>query len=1120
MPVGIRRLVSVSLVSLCALVGGLVFGSALALASAPETPEKEKASAITATTATLEGVLNPKATGAVEGGEYEFEYRVSESECEGENDAPEPGTGIAAGLPAEPKSVNLTGLQPHQKYTFCLVERNAASEVAKGVPVTFETEAAKPTVESETTALPVKATEATLEAQVNPNNESTTYRFEYSTSATGETLNAPVTTLASATVLGGFGNQTASVATGPALTQDTTYYYRVVATNKTGTSEGTVAHFKTAIAPETPEKLEAEPIGPITATLKGVLNPNTAGEVGTYEFAYRRSASECQRENPETHLRENENATTPGSSSTTSPQPVSAPVTELLPGAQYTFCLIAHNSADETTISSPVTFTTLPAAPMIVSESASSVESTGATLNAQIDPDGAATSYHFEYGTTESYGQRTPEAALTGLTGTETAAARITSLQPGTTYHYRVVASNECEAGKACVTDGQDKTLITPPPLGAAPPQHCENEKLRLEQPYGVGLPDCRAYEMVSPVETNGNDATDPGFYQGLEAVAPVAAVSGEAIAYTSAGSFAHPKGSGTQNEFLSRRGLGGWSTQDIVPLRVASKAEAFFSSYKDAIFTPELTEGVTDTNAQLTSEAPPWEVEKWGLYVDDFASGSYRFVGEIVWSVPTAGAVGASIDLSHVVFGEDGDLSEWVNGKILPVGVAPDGEGITAYTEGLHAVSSDGSRVFFSSQGQVYVRENAEREQSALGTGGECVEASKACTVAISGSAARFWGASADGSEAFFAEGEELEQYDVESAQTIALGNTVQGVVQISEDGSYVYFVAKGALKGAGGATLRNGGGAEPVAGEDNLYLAHEGATQFVATLAGNDSDDWTLGLAEDNGVVAPGGARLAFMSEQSLTGYDNEQSEPGECERSIGKNGLGPQETGRCQELYLYDAKTGGLECASCNPTGARPIGRSTLSASVPAPRESQHRPRALVEDGALFFDSSDALGPHASDGLQNVYEYEDGYVYAISNVAGGYESFFLDASASGNDVFFATADQLLPEDVSNNVVVYDARVDGGFPATVSPRPCDNGDACKPPPAPQSGVFGAPASATFSGAGNIPPTSLAATAVRSAKKVVRCAKGRKLTRGKCVRKKTTKKRKAKKSSHGKESN
>jgi hypothetical protein len=132
--------------------------------------------------------------------------------------------------------------------------------------------------------------------------------------------------------------------------------------------------------------------------------------------------------------------------------------------------------------------------------------------------------------------------------------------------------------------------------------------------------------------------------------------------------------------------------------------------------------------------------------------------------------------------------------------------------------------------------------------------------------------------------------------------------------------------------------------------------------------------------------------------------------------------------------------------------------------------------------------------------VYEYQGGRVYAISNVAGGFESFFLDASANGEDVFFGTADRLLPQDVSNNVVVYDARVGGGFPVTVAPVPCDNGDSCKPPPSPQPAVFGAPASATFSGAGNTITTGTATVTVK--KKTAAQLKAEKLTEalGRCT--------------------
>ena len=195
-----------------------------------------------------------------------------------------------------------------------------------------------------------------------------------------------------------------------------------------------------------------------------------------------------------------------------------------------------------------------------------------------------------------------------------------TGLKPGTTYHYRVVASNALPGD----VDGSEQEFTTPAAQGTGSPSSCSNEQLRVEQPYGVGLPDCRAYEMVSPLETNGSDATD-----WFVTSPPRAAVSGEAVTYASEGNFANPTGQTQENQFLSRRGPDGWSTQAITPLHHAESAEPF-PSYGTATFTPELTEGIASTNAALTSEG----VERndvLGFYVDDFATGTYRYVGEAV---------------------------------------------------------------------------------------------------------------------------------------------------------------------------------------------------------------------------------------------------------------------------------------------------------------------------------------------------------------------------------------------------------------------------------------------------------------------------------------------------------
>jgi hypothetical protein len=254
----------------------------------------------------------------------------------------------------------------------------------------------------------------------------------------------------------------------------------------------------------------------------------------------------------------------------------------------------------------------------------------------------------------------------------------------------------------------------------------------------------------------------------------------------------------------------------------------------------------------------------------------------------------------------------------------------------------------------------------------------------------------------------------------------------------------------------------------------------------------------------VTPDGTRLAFESERSLTKFDNERAEPGECE-SGGGAGERRGETGGCREVYIYNALTGRLVCASCDRSlwsgavPAHPVGPAELGGQEADPEGDAfeelsgfYLPWNLSEDGGrLFFQSPDPLVPGDSNGLLDVYEWEqdgfdacrqeDGCVLPISDVTGGHESHFMDASASGEDVFIATADQLLPSDTDTRVDVYDARVDGGFPVTAAVPVCDNADSCKPLASPQpASVFGAPASATFSGPGDLVVATMPAKAVK----------------------------------------
>ena len=207
----------------------------------------------------------------------------------------------------------------------------------------------------------------------------------------------------------------------------------------------------------------------------------------------------------------------------------------------------------------------------------------------------------------------------------------------------------------------------------------------------------------------------------------------------------------------------------------------------------------------------------------------------------------------------------------------------------------------------------------------------------------------------------------------------------------------------------------------------------------------------------MTPDGRHLAFMSVERLTGYENVDEATGEADH----------------EVFEYSAETGQLECASCDPSGARPRGNAFLGAKM-SERVSTpfHQPRSLSDDGSrLFFTSPDPLVPGLSGGSGKVFEYEGGAIQLISGTEGGGDSVFLDASASGDDVFFATRERLTPTDTDELVDVYDARVDGGIPMPAPPMPCLGG-ACREPFGPPP-LLSAPSSATFTGHGNLPSPS-----------------------------------------------
>jgi hypothetical protein len=1004
----IRRLTLTTLASLCALAGGFAFSAVPALAAAPEAPVTiSPAKAITATSAILEGTLNP---GAVAKAGWYFAYSTEFTCLIGAATTPVEAEVEGKALP---EHVEVTGLQPSRTYTFCMVATNGAGEqTPSSNEVSFTTLAAKPTVEvgGESTSA-VGSTAATLEAQVNPNNQATTAYFQYSTSATvngsGSLTGSTQIPTPPGTALGSaYGDQPAGPVALASLQPGTTYYYQAVATNATGTSYGTVQSFTTVPTPSTDAPT---PIAATTATLNGHLTLNSVD--AKYSFSYN-AGGECTG-----------GSSTPtgdaGTGAGSAPQATA--VTGLLPNTQYTVCFLTSNAFGSEQ-GPAVSFTTLVAQPVIASEFVTNVESTSATLRAEVDPGGAETTYHFQYGTSTAYGQSTPESASIGADNTDhPAAAPIQGLEPGTTYHYRLVATNS--QSPVGGTLGLDKLLATPTAAGqlagSAPSEGCANERRRSEQPFGLKLPDCRAYEMVSPINKDDNDAVTNtcfgGEYENL------ASLSGEAIAYISAGSFAEPSGSRICDTYVSRRGPEGWSTRSITPPHTSLEGVwgGGRNPFEGMTFTPELSKGVVDNQSTpLTSEVPKGYSE---VYLADFASGSYQWLsrnglqaeaysGQAYEYGPEYS--GSTADLSHVFYDYGGTYESIDGGEPILVSANNKGEntggnlgaggfnGQTAEDADVwHAVSPDGKRIYFSTYGeygaesrnrQIYLRENPEQPQSPVDGLGNCTVPADACTVPVSASQRTvpdpngpwtkwYWGANVDGSKVFFTSREELTdnaytgtkdnawnlyEYDLETEKLTDLsvdttgadteGAAVLGVMRISEDGSYVYFVAEGKL--AEGATA---GATAGQGRQANLYVSHDGgAPKFIATLGINKTYDTPLkerryeeegeSLGDDAGqdwsrepvhhqTAVKSDGTLAFVSEESVTGYDNERAE-----NSVHECG----ENNRCDEVYLYDPSTGSLTCVSCNPSGARPIGPSHLTSVQLAPKRGLlHEPWVIM-------------------------------------------------------------------------------------------------------------------------------------------------------------------------------
>jgi hypothetical protein len=433
----------------------------------PETPKTEAATAITGTTATLHGVLNPLAEG--EKGTFEFTYQRSKTkECNAEHVAPEPA-GAALGHAGEAVSTPVTGLEGSTEYGFCVVAINGANESATGSVKTFKTPAAAPVVveEHESRVTPYVGF---LEGVVNPEKQETEYHFEYAASE-AKLLGDEGTSLGEGSVSGGPEPVGVNPAESGLLEPAKTYYYRLVATNETGTIDGPVEHF-TTLTTEAP-LIEGESASGVTqadAVLHATINPNY--QLTTYQFLIGEPGGLL------IPVLATEGELGAGFGGNEVSADLATNALELEPNAEYEYEVVATNHAgitDGHTVLGAQKFLTPPEPPTVETGAASAVTPYSATIAGSVNPGAEGqpaqdeTTYYFQYSTDTSYSNQIPIVAAKVGEGEAAVkeTAELAGLAPDTTYHYRIVAANN-NAGTPQVVDGEGKTfktVATPPVL-------------------------------------------------------------------------------------------------------------------------------------------------------------------------------------------------------------------------------------------------------------------------------------------------------------------------------------------------------------------------------------------------------------------------------------------------------------------------------------------------------------------------------------------------------------------------------------------------------------------------------------------------------------------------------
>jgi hypothetical protein len=1067
---------------------------------------------LTRTTAVLKGTVNG------DGKPMSYRFQYGETSSLGLETTVQGFSGAEAKVSAE-----VSGLRAGRTYFFRIVGSN---ENGTNVGVINELETA-PAVEGVVTG-PVASIEpesVTLTGELLPGGFDANYYFEWGASeAYDNSTPAPP-----GTDVGSGLSTVVAEADLEGLSPNTLYHYRLVAENEYGITRGQDQTFTTS----GPPRICNEPItaiGQEEATVNACVNPDQL--VTTYHFEYGETTSYGTEWPP--------GGQSIGSGST--PVAVSMVLTGLRVGATYHVRVVAENRAGRT-IGPDQTFTTVASAPVDATY-ASRVGSSEATLNAQINPLGHDTHYYFEYGTQSCQANPAPCSDTPLPPGGDIGEGNedtpqevtLTGLMPATTYYFRVVASNtfgitegaehtfttQSKAGSLSLPDNRAWEMVSPPNKQGAVVEALTSEGgLIIASEEGNAL--TYVVNGAFGQEVQGNRSPE---WQQVLATRSSSGWGSRDIATPSSEAKGFAGGSAPEYQFFS----------PDLSMALDEPAEPgprppLAPGVKQA--TPYLRDNATGTFLPLVTEANTDTTTRFGGQVYFLSSTSDLRHVVIASSVALTGT------------GSSQGLYEWSEGQlryvsVLPNGLAPSGEVELGFLDRVlaHAISDNGSRIVWgqkaenSGRGTLYMRDVNH---------GRTIRLDRAQGVAEPvESSAQFQTASSDGSRVFFTDKQRLTpDSTAEPSQAQATGRpdlyecemievagklrckltdltvdanqgehaSVQNFVfGASEDGTTLYLVAQGVL-----AANTNGNGETAQSRKNNLYELHydgsQWVTTFIAALSSQDSPEWEGGKLADTAYltarVSPNGRYLAFMSAAPLTGYDNVDANPA-------------AKGARDEEVFLYDAATASLRCVSCNPSGARPSGvldtshtaegwgllvdRGTvwaeaghehwLAGNIPGwtaqtLTSALFQARYLSDDGRLYFNSPDNLVPAATNGKNDVYEYEPsgvgscvsatgGCVSLISSGSSDHESAFIEATSSGSDVFFVSAAQLVPQDTDTAFDIYDARkCTEASPCLTPPEPppvsCAEVETCRPAETAQPIPGGAVGTGAFSGPGNV---------------------------------------------------